>query len=522
MTYNVEEIYGIKNILHIALLTYSGDIIYIEPNIFKKYCTSAYNDSDDLKDLGCKGDEYSAYNSTYISYNGDKTDKSIAIDNIIDSSKKLKELLNDGIIFSISSGASHNSSKGSLVNGCTQFYNLQNLNDSNLINKGFIKFANYQHYLSLFRRDSYDWYWRVYYRTLDNYFKYLNCSEDNFKLESYNNIICKNYIDDINSSRKSEILGNTCAYNTLTDSQLWDICFPLVTTDDKLVDDSYKKKIHDRVLDYCSQSDRLLNDPKCKRFWNINYDKYFKQSDKLKYLDPIAKNLCKPGHNNYPFCYCIWNEKNPLIYIDMSGQTRRIDDSCVSELCNADAYKLSDHAEKKCPNACIQTIRANYANLKNIKLDCKLDTNSSTSNEDSFQTINNTPPINNSLPNIESPTNNLSSNTNNSSISLFHFQHVGIKDFMNKYFLKDFTPIKWGNIILTEEDIFIFFILLLLIIIIIGWKFLKFLLIKFNKKNTTDESTTDESTADESTTDESTTDESTADESTADESNKKE
>jgi cbb3-type cytochrome oxidase subunit 3 len=463
MSYEVEEIYGIKNILHIALLTYSGDIIYLEPGIFKKYCTSAYNSDDDESDLGCKGDEYSAYNSSYISLDGKKTEKSTAIDNLEKSSSKLKTILNDGIEFSIDSGASHNSD--SLVNGCTQFYTLKNLNDSNLLNKEFLPFSGYQHYLSLYRRDTYDWYWRVYYRTVDNYFKYLNCSEENFKFESYNDILCKTYINDSNSTRKSKILGKACANTTLSDSQLWDICFPLVDSDDRLVDNSYKKQIQEKALKYCSNSNKLLNDAKCKQFWNINYNNYFKQSDKLQYLDPIAKDLCKPGHNNYPFCYCIWNEKNPLIYIDMTDQTRRIDDSCVSDLCNADAYKLSDHAEKKCPNACIQTIRANYANLNNLKIDCKLDTNGTTTETSTTTQTSTTTPASSS----KEESNNLPNQDNNQQ-SLFNIKNSKIQEFMQNLNLGIIYPVNWNNILLTEEDIFILLIVVLLLFILIIWK----------------------------------------------------
>ena len=185
MSLSVETIHRIDNVVHIALLTYRGDIVYIEPRIFKAYCTNTFNSDDDHSDLGCGGNEFTAYNSYFIANSTNKHKNNIAFQELINSSNRMKDYLKEGITFVVGDGASHD--KHNRINGCTQFFNLRNLNDKFLTDKGFVKFTGVPEYLSYARRDTHDWYWRVYYRTLDEFMKYKSCSSDNLSIDNYIN-----------------------------------------------------------------------------------------------------------------------------------------------------------------------------------------------------------------------------------------------------------------------------------------------------------------------------------------------
>ena len=455
MPIRTETIHDINNIVDIALLTYTGNVIYIEPHIFKTYCTNIYNSKDDNSDLGCRGDEYIAYNSYFIANSTDKYNNGIALSELTNSSNRLKDYLKEGESFTTGSGASHNNSSKSLFNGCTQFYVLRNLNDSFLTNKGFVKFNGIQEYLSWPRRDSWDWYWRVYYRTIDDFMIYKNCGPNNLLIDNYNNnnFSCKYYIDD----NRINILSKTCAEKTLNDNQLWNICQPLLFSNN--VNNTEKRQINQKVIDYCSQSNRLITDKLCKDLWNLSYNSYYTQNDKASKIDPVARNLCKPGHNNYPFCYCITNEKYPLEYYNDKGEKKQIDPSCVANYCNEEAYKLSDHNEKKCPNVCIQTVIGSYATIKGVDQKCAVNT-------DTSQTTN---PDTNSDTNPD--TNPDTSQTKNldkdeiKKVSLFGIQNDNIKKLMAN--TNTTFPKEWNNYLLTEEDIFFLFIIFLIIAILI-------------------------------------------------------
>lgn len=453
MTVRVENIHNIDNIVHIALLTYEGKVIYIEPHIFKIYCTTEYNSGDDHRDLGCTGDEYTAYNSYFIANSDNKHENNIAFFELTASSDRLKNYLGEGESFTTSSGASHNDSRGSRVNGCTQFFTLRNLNDSFLTNKGFVKFNGIPEYLSYARRDAHDWYWRVYYRTLDNFMKYKNCSIDNLNIDNYknNNFSCKDYIDD----NRINILSKTCADKTLNDSQLWDICQPLLFSN--RVDNLEKQKINRKTINYCTQSDRLIKDKRCKNFLNLSYNSYYTQNDKATLLDPVARNLCRNGHNNYPFCFCINNEKDPLEYYDTNGVKKQIDPSCVTNYCNEDAYKLSDHNEKKCPNVCIQTVIGNYANIKGVDQKCAIDTNTTQINTPSKPNNNISNPVEEEP--TEEPENKIDKT------SLFGIKNDNVFNLMNKTNIK--FPVELNNYLLTQEDIFFLFLIFLILLLLI-------------------------------------------------------
>jgi hypothetical protein len=457
MSFRTETIHGIDNIVHIALLTYTGDVIYIEPHIFKSYCTTAYNGSDNNSDLGCGGNEYTAYNSYFIANDSNEHKNNVAFTELTNSSNTLKSFLGEGVSFTTESGASHN--KGSRYNGCTQFYNLRTLNDNFLINKKFNAFSGVAQYLSWARSNTWDWYWRVYYRKVDDFMEYKNCSSNNLSIDNYinNNFLCKDYVN----NGRLKYLSNLCINKSVSDDQLLNICQPLLLSD--AIDTSDKSNINKKLLNYCSQSDRLINDSNCKKFWNTDYNSYYKQSDKLNYLDSAARSLCGNGHNNYPFCNCINNQKEQLTYINSKGETQKIDDSCLSIYCNEKSYKLSDHKEKLCPNVCIQTVYGAYSTIKDVQQKCEINTGSNPSQ-----------PPGGSNPLGSNPGGSNPSGSNPvvpvtvEKTGLFGLKNEKIQLFMAK--LKIEFPVETPNYLLTEEDMFILlFCLLCMFILLVSY-----------------------------------------------------
>jgi hypothetical protein len=177
---SLESIHGVNDIIHIVLVNYLAERIYIEPHIFKRIIEdNNKRDNDDLSDLGCGGDEYTAVNS-YKANN--------RFNELADSSDYMADIFRNETgtrapyHFYTDYGAWHDNDTKHF--GCTRFYNLY-ANDrfqsekEALTQDGFKSFhddnRNQRNWIRNDRGDSkYETYWRVYYRTLDDYVTYLN------------------------------------------------------------------------------------------------------------------------------------------------------------------------------------------------------------------------------------------------------------------------------------------------------------------------------------------------------------
>jgi hypothetical protein len=179
-----QTIHGIANISHIVLLNYLGERIYISASTYKNIIAKNSYNNDDNSDLGCDDDEYDAINA----YNIDADD----IKNLVNSSKDMDSIFNyptgsyrRNYHFNSGFGAPHDNDDDELHNDCTKFYNLYG-NDKlfsqkrELAQDGFNRFnaitiTDHKNWLRWPRGDSeYSYYWRVYYRTVDDYRTYLN------------------------------------------------------------------------------------------------------------------------------------------------------------------------------------------------------------------------------------------------------------------------------------------------------------------------------------------------------------
>jgi hypothetical protein len=456
-------IHGVSNIKDIGLLTFNNEIIYIDAQTFKNYCTTVFNANDNESNLDCDDDGYTAINSYFIANNNDRTKTEGAISSLVESSKNLKNILKDGIEFNINSGASHNNSKGSKVNfnnkQCTQFHKLRNMNDNIIINKKFNKFSGLKHWLSYFRSGTYDWYWRVYYRTVDDYYKYYNCSDDNLDLSNYinNKNDCKKYIDNDN---KHQWIANTCVRDTVSENDLFGICNNQLLLNN--IRNDSKKDIIKKQAEFCKKGTNLITNQNCHKFWGVgkdSYNDYYTKSDKFNFFekdDWIKKNLCKNGHNNYPFCNCINNEKNKVSYKDSNGKTQYVEDICLRDHCNEQAYRPSGYDEYTCPPICIQNMEVKYGTLTDAKQSCAIDI----SNKKNQTNI--PEPSNNML--SEEDKDILNKDQNKIKSSLFNWQNDNIKSFMKQL---NVNTIETSSYLLNEEDIFILGIIFIFIFIII-------------------------------------------------------
>lgn len=456
-------IHGVSNIRDIGLLTYNNDIIYIEATIFKDYCTTVSNTKDNEKYLECDGDQYTAINSYFIANNDDNGKVDVAISSLIESSKKLKNILKEGIEFSINSGASHNNAKNSRVDfrneKCTQFHKLRNMDDKKILDMKFKRFPGLKHWLSYFRSGTYDWYWRVYYRTEDDYYNYMDCSSNNLNLDNYNKNTngCKTYID---NNKKQQWVANTCVREKISESNLFGICNQQLVSD--LVDTKDKIEIIKKQMEWCKEGDRLLDKDlsgRCRIFWNTNYNNYYRENERKTILDKNVKdNLCKPGHNNYPFCNCINNEKNTVQYTDATGKKIKVPDICLKDYCQDESYKTSDYNQtSNCPSQCIQIAEGKYATLKDVTQSCTINQAEQTKKTDITEESNNLIPgvgtiIDNNVPKDKSKS------------SLFNLQNDNIKSFMNQL---NINTIETSSYLLNEEDIFILGIIFIFILLFI-------------------------------------------------------
>lgn len=177
---SLESIHGVNNIIHIVVVNYLAERIYIEPHIFKRIIEdNDKRDNDDLSDLGCDGDEYTAVNS-YKANN--------RFNELASSSDYMAEIFRNETgtrnpyHFYTDYGAWHDNDTKHF--GCTRLYNL--LADDRfqsekgaLTQDGFKSFdgdnRNQKNWIRNERGNSeYETYWRVYYRTLDDYINYLN------------------------------------------------------------------------------------------------------------------------------------------------------------------------------------------------------------------------------------------------------------------------------------------------------------------------------------------------------------
>lgn len=456
-------IHGVSNIRDIGLLTYNNDIIYIEATIFKDYCTTVSNTEDNESNLECDGDEYTAINSYFIADNKDKDKVDAALSSLIESSKKLKDILNEGIEFSTNTGASHNDSNDAIVNfgneKCTQFYKLRNMNDKKILDRKFKRFPGLKHWLSYFRSDTYDWYWRVYYRTEDDYYNYMDCSSNNLNLDNYkkNTNGCKTYID---NNKKQQWIANTCVREKISESDLFGLCNQQLVSN--LVETKDKIEITKKQMEWCKEGDRLLDKDlsgRCRIFWNTNYNNYYRENERKTILDKYVKdNLCKPGHNNYPFCNCINNEKNTVQYTDATGKKIKVPDICLKDYCADESYKTSDYNQtSNCPSQCIQIAEGRYATLKDVTQSCTINQSEQTKKTDITEESNNLIPavgtiIDNNIPKDKPKS------------SLFNLQNDNIKSFMNQL---NVNTIETSSYLLNEEDIFILGIIFIFILLFI-------------------------------------------------------
>ena len=177
---SLESIHGVNNIIHIVVVNYLAERIYIEPHIFKRIIEdNDKRDNDDLSDLGCDGDEYTAVNS-YKANN--------RFNELASSSDYMAEIFRNETgtrnpyHFYTDYGAWHDNDTKHF--GCTRLYNLLaddrfQSEKGTLTQDGFKSFdgdnRNQKNWIRNERGNSeYETYWRVYYRTLDDYINYLN------------------------------------------------------------------------------------------------------------------------------------------------------------------------------------------------------------------------------------------------------------------------------------------------------------------------------------------------------------
>ncbi len=454
----VHNISGIKDI---AILWYNGNVSYVTPSGFNSSIGELKTDNDwEESENKCTG----------------KMIRPLEYYKITDANKLISDSNNAGtgnvFVFNKEVSAAHARDSSWLYSGCTRFWNLfsndrMTIEKKALLDKGFKVFNNdIKHPTNWIGHDStgrhdnaagreFRVYWRVFYRTWDSYYDLIKCNNI-FEFDSYlNNSECKNYINNQNFN----VLTKACIDKQLNESQLWDICMPLLSSDK--VDGIQKAKINDKLINYCKQSDKLAKDPKCNRFWNTSYNNYYTQAIKATLIDPHATNLCKPGTTNIPFCNCIINEKHTLKYYDSAGNPQTIHPSCLSSECAGESYKLSDHNEKRCPNACIQTVLGTYATIKGVNQTCNMDSEKPKTNS-------------------TEPSNTNQSNTNTTTPTtpkpVVKTNLFGLKNDKIRELTTDITkkidenikyPIDYANYLLSEEDIFILTIILFMFVMFI-------------------------------------------------------
>ena len=369
-------------------------------------------------------------------------------------------------------GAPHDNDE--MYEGCTKFYNLYG-NDrmtrekQRLKDMGFKSFDNNKdsskNWIVIPRGDyKYNWYWRVYYRTWDDYLDYIKCNRDNLNLDNYkqNKDECKTYI---NKNNKQQWIANTCVREKISENDLFDICNQQLGSDK--VNNEDKIKIIKKQMEFCKEGQNLKDNSKCQTFWNLDYNNYYIQSDKYNTFEKdnwIKNTYCKPGHNNYPFCNCINNEKNNVQYTDAKGQKIKVPDMCIFESCSSNSYRPSNYKDYKCPDQCIQIMDVVNGTIKNAKQSCTINQgeNDKKTNIVEEESNNLIPPVNKQLeqPN-PAPNNKIKP-------SLFNWHNDNIESFMKQL---NITTIETSSYLLNEEDIFILGIIFILIFLLIISRF---------------------------------------------------
>jgi len=168
-----ETINGISNIIHIVLINYLAERIYIQPSLFKEIVNKAKKLNDDTSDLGCTGDEYEAVNAYTINDYFSKLETS-------------SDIVNPGFRpsfrFNRDYGGWHDND--TKHNDCTRFHNLYADNryvteKKSLADDGFKSMSGSKNdHINWLRNNRgasrYDTYWRVYYRTVDDFINFVN------------------------------------------------------------------------------------------------------------------------------------------------------------------------------------------------------------------------------------------------------------------------------------------------------------------------------------------------------------
>lgn len=367
--------------------------------------------------------------------------------------------------------------KECIENRTTQFYKLFHMDINPLLDRGFKEFdsstelkKNPKRWLYIDKNGTpYTVYYRIFYRTLNDYLNYKKCYTDNLTLDSYNDKRCKDYIKD---NKKEEWIANMCIReNKVDENTLFDLCNNQLISNN--VSNESKAKIIKKQIEFCKKDQNLIDNNNCKKFWNVNYNDYYTENTKSVELDDFARSLCKPGHNNYPFCNCLNNEKNKISYKDAKGKIQKIDDICLMDYCNDTAYRPSNYKDYNCPNQCIQSIDGTNVTIKDIEQKCSINiTENTTTNDTTSDTDDTTNDTNDDTTDdiTDDTTDNTTDDTNNNNnntddLSLFKYKNNNIKEIIEKLNLK--FPIKISdNIYLSEEDLFIIIILLIFIFII--------------------------------------------------------
>ena len=343
--YNPTEVWDVPNIIQICLVTWNNVAIILNPVEFNHHIANkSVNEGD----------------NTVPNNNTDKHDPVSGYEILEENFSKISVHLNR-----------KRTAYAEKRNDGNRFNILFHIDTSPLVSRQFKEFNAGGTLQSTARRwlyvdledTSYTGYYRIFYRKLEDYYNYINCGENNVDIDVYaNNSNCARYI---NSNNRYNWVADSCIRNSNDQKYLFgDVCTNIISNDN--VNTDKKRNIVAAQMKWCATDpNNLLNDSKCKQFWSVGFDskKGFLKEDKNKYLDSVARdNICKPGHNNYPFCNCLLNEKKKDVFGEVAAT--KIPDMCLTEFCNETAYRPSNYDEVKCPSYCIQTISGHIHKLK--------------------------------------------------------------------------------------------------------------------------------------------------------------
>ena len=445
-------VHGVKNVKDIAILSYDskdhGYIITADAFLSRLYEENGNDDSDRNQ---CTKDVYKPKKAY-------KTDMFWICGNDENCQKN--------------HGAIHDNDD--MYQGCTKFYNLygndrMTIEKEKLKNMGFKIFDN--------NRDSsknwivipkgglkYDLYWRVYYRTWNDYLDYIKCNSNNLNLDNYNKNTdeCKTYITDNN---KQQWIANTCVREKISESDLFGICNQQLGSDK--VNNAEKEEIIKKQMEWCKQNNNLKDNDNCLKFWGLDYKSpYYTETMKSTMFDVnkwVTNKYCQPGfsksadNKHKQFCACLNNEQNEVYYTDANGNKMKVPDMCLFESCSSNSYKPANYKDYKCPDQCIQIADVKYGSLQNVQQSCTINQAEQTKKTDIAEESNNLIPgvgtiIDNNVPKDKSKS------------SLFNLQNDNIKSFMNQL---NVNTIETSSYLLNEEDIFILGIIFIFILLFI-------------------------------------------------------